>query len=436
MTVVQIWSATLPAIRAEGSRVNGRAWGCRVALACAAALLAAAGADGSARAATLSLAPRADAEARAAQPGLPRGTARSLCATARSSHAYLRFGVRVPKGRTVKAATLGLRALTDSGPFSIVLRAIPRRRWSERTLTWRTAPPPGNPIATATGYGRGATVNLDATALVKRSGIVEMALTTRSGRCLRFASREARRYRPRLMVQVVRRAPRATAWRLVFGDEFDGTSLDRTKWVPSNFTGQGSFYAPSNALVRGGMLRLRASAVNRSAMVQTHGMLDFTYGRVEASMRVPKGQGFWPSLWLRPSDLARPYPEIDLLEMWLTDDPSDLYDERTAWLNYHWSDAAGIHHSAHTHHRTGPDFTAGFHQFAVEWEPGAIRFYIDGAEVERYTGPHVATVPLFLVMSLQIGHYQQEGIHAPGEPNAQTHFPSYQDVDYVRVYQH
>jgi beta-glucanase (GH16 family) len=407
-----------------------------VALACAGALLAAGIPAAGAQAAIRSLTPRADGEVRAAQPGRVLATGRSLCAKGASSHAYLRFRVRVPARRTVRAATLRLHALTASGPFAIVLRAVPRRRWSERTLTWRTAPPPGAPVATATGYARGATVDLDASALVKRSGSVEMALTTRSGHCLRFASREARRrLRPRLMVDAGPRvAAPATPWTLVFDDEFDGASLDQSKWAVGNFTGVGTFYAPSNVLLRNGILRLRASAANRSAMVHTHGRYEFTYGRVEASMRVPRGQGFWPSLWLRPANLASNYPEIDLLEMWLTDDSSDLYDERTAWLNYHWVDAAGIHHSVHTHHRPGPDFTAGFHQFAVEWEPAAIRFYIDGQLVKTYTGRYIARVPLFLVMSLQVGHYQQEGIHAPGEPNAQTHFPSYQDVDYVRIY--
>ena len=282
-----------------------------MALACAGALLAAALPAAGARAATRSPAPRADGEVHAAQPGRVLGTGRSLCARGAAgdaSHAYLRFRVRVPRGRSVRAATLRLYALTGSGPFAIVLRAVPKRRWSERTLTWRTAPPPGGPVATATGYARGAAVNLDASALVKGSGIVEMALTTRSGRCLRFASREARRARrPRLVVETGRPAPPAP-WTLVFDDEFDGASLDQSKWATGNFTGTGSFYAPSNVLLRNGRLRLRASSANRSAMVHTHGRYEFTYGRVEASMRVPRGQGFWPSLWLRPADLSRRLP--------------------------------------------------------------------------------------------------------------------------------
>jgi beta-glucanase (GH16 family) len=380
--------------------------------------------------------PLRDAEVRAGAPDRVAGTGRSLCVQAAGHRAYLSFRVRVPRGRVVTRATLRLRTLVAAGPYTVVLRAAPRRRWSERTLTWRNAAPPGAPVAAAGGFPRGANIYFDATRLVSASGVVDMALTTRSRSCLRFGSREAARARrPRLIVETEkRRATPAGPWNLVFDDEFDGNALDRSKWSVGNFTGQGNFYTPTNVLLRNGILRLRASAANHSAMVHTHGHLDFTYGRVEVSMRAPRGQGLWPSVWMRPSDLVWPYPEIDLVEMWLTDDPSDLYDERTAWLNYHWYDAAGIHHSAHTHHRPGPDFSEGFHQFAVEWEPGAIRFYIDGVQVKDQSGGSVARVPLFLVLSLQVGHYAEGGIHASGEPSSNTHFPAYEDVDYVRVY--
>ena len=408
-----------------------RARAIALAFACVLAAPASAGAT-----AHSSFWPVRDAEVRASAPDRVAGTGRSLCVQAAGHRAYLRFRVRVPQGRVLTKATLRLRALVGSGPYTVVLRGVQRRSWTERTLTWRTAAPPSAPVSAGGGFVRGAPVYLDATPLVSASGVVDMALTTRSRSCLRFGSREAvRTRRPRLLVETERRrATPAGPWNLVFDDEFDGNALDRSKWTPGNFTGQGSFYAPSNVLLRNGMLRLRASAANHSAMVHTHGRFDFTYGRVEVSMRAPRGQGLWPSVWMRPSDLVWPYPEIDLVEMWLTDDPTDLYDERTAWLNYHWYDATGFHHSAHTHHRPGPDFTAGFHQFAVEWEPGALRFYIDGVQVKDLDGGSVARVPLFLVLSLQVGHYEEGGIHASGQPNAGTHFPAYEDVDYVRIF--
>jgi beta-glucanase (GH16 family) len=117
----------------------------------------------------------------------------------------------------------------------------------------------------------------------------------------------------------------------------------------------------------------------------------------------------------------------------MTDRTDDLFDENTAWITYHWPDALGRNLQVGGRF-PGPDnYTQGFHVFAMEWEPGEIRWYIDGAEKMRVDGPTVSTVPMFLIYSLQIGH--ADWIGADADPNAATPFPSYLDADYVRVYQ-
>ena len=222
-------------------------------------------------------------------------------------------------------------------------------------------------------------------------------------------------------------------WHLAFDDEFDGTQVDQTKWTPANWQPVSRFYDPANVIVQDGMLRLRASAPNRSGMIQTLGKFQTTYGRIEASIRMPRGQGFWPAFWLRTPDTAQDDPEIDILEMWETDRTDDLNDQYTISHNYHWTTSDGTKESSHSWVRGSTDYTAGFHRFAVEWEPGAIRWYIDGVETKSYTSRTVADTPMFLVFSLQIGHAPWLGPEFNAGPT--TPFPSYMDIEYLRVYQ-
>lgn len=223
-------------------------------------------------------------------------------------------------------------------------------------------------------------------------------------------------------------------WQVVFDDEFNGTQLDATKWSAYNWAAHSKFYDPANALVENGLLRLRASAPNRSAMVQTLGKFAPRYGLIEASIRVPSGQGLWPSFWLKTAQVATvKYPEVDLLEMWMTAPTNDIYDPFTVSQNYHWQGADGRPQSNHSWVFGRTDYSAGFHRFAVEWEPGSIRWFIDGVQTKEVSGPTVSNVPMFLVLSLQIGHAWWLG--DTFAPNASTPFPSYLDVDWVRVYQ-
>jgi beta-glucanase (GH16 family) len=230
-----------------------------------------------------------------------------------------------------------------------------------------------------------------------------------------------------------RRETPAARWRLVFDDEFNGTRLDTTKWNPFNWRAHSGFYDPANALVQGGLLRLRASASNHSAMVQTLGRFAIRYGRIEASIRVPRGQGFWPAFWLKTTQVQTVNePEIDVLEMWMTDRTDDIHNPFTVSQTYHWLRRDGRSDFSHSWVLGTTDYSAGFHRFAVQWGPGSIRWFIDGVQTNEFVGRNVSAVPMFLILSLQIGHAPWLG--ADLEPNARTPFPSYMDVDWVRAY--
>jgi beta-glucanase (GH16 family) len=219
---------------------------------------------------------------------------------------------------------------------------------------------------------------------------------------------------------------------MVWDDEFSGTTLDASKWSPRYWTGGNGFYSPSNVSVGGGVLHLRAPTRSSSAMAQTLGKLALRSGRVEISGKMPPGQGLWPALWLRPDDPGNYFPEFDILEMWSTDIPGDEFDGQVPWFTYHWANATKWE-TNQSHYRAPFDLTASYHQFALDWSPGHVRWYVDGVQRWALDGPMVVdTTPMSLVLSLQIGGAWWT---LAGEPNATTPFPAEMSIDYVRVYQ-
>jgi beta-glucanase (GH16 family) len=141
----------------------------------------------------------------------------------------------------------------------------------------------------------------------------------------------------------------------------------------------------------------------------------FTYGFAEARVRVPKGKGLWPAFWLLPANYDWP-PEIDIFEIF-----GDRPDRTTMDVHFAGGGNAGAAWS-------GPDFSAGWHTFGLDWSPSALIFYVDGVERWRFTdASRIPNVPMYPVFDL--------AIQGDNPPDATTPFPSYFDVDYVRVWQ-
>lgn len=220
-------------------------------------------------------------------------------------------------------------------------------------------------------------------------------------------------------------------WKLTFHDEFDGAQLDPAKWDDHYWSGRThsnnelEYYAPDGYEVTGGLLRLQgerremAGHEYTSGMISSFGHFAQQYGYFEIRAKFPKGKGFWPAFWLLPANKQWP-PEIDVLEI-LGHQTDKVY------MTNHWRDAAGVHRS-HGESFIGPDFGAGFHTFAIDWEPGEITWYVDGIQHARSTAG-VPSEPMYLIANLAIGG------DWPGNPDATTPFPGFMDIDYVRVYQ-
>lgn len=229
-------------------------------------------------------------------------------------------------------------------------------------------------------------------------------------------------------------------WRLIFSDEFDGTTLDTTRWLPCVSHGQLGYpttctgwkdelqtYHRENLEVRDGALRMVAT---RDAERYTSGAITtardtfgygqsgyseftYTYGYAEVRFRAPPGPGMWPAVWALPYNTDG--AEIDIVEI----------VKDNAYLTLHTASAE----TGGQFEFTGTDFTQGWHTVGTEWEPGRLTWYVDGEQVYTVTSG-VPDRPVFIQANLAIGGGW------PGPPTSATRFPTSLDIDYVRVFQH
>jgi len=224
-------------------------------------------------------------------------------------------------------------------------------------------------------------------------------------------------------------------WTLTFQDEFDGAAVDATKWVKRYKWGEAQINSELQAYVddafqlQNGILTITGDKRSASYAGQTFqyasGVLcsvhEQKYGTFEARLKVPAGQGMWPAFWLLGQVGAPGVNEIDIHEI-LGHRPSTVY------MTVHWGTDYAAGHKSDGSSWVGPDFSADFHVFGLEWTPDAIIWTIDGVERKRHTGEGVPQVPMYVILNLAIGGMW------PGAPDATTPFPGLYQIDYVRAY--
>jgi beta-glucanase (GH16 family) len=169
-----------------------------------------------------------------------------------------------------------------------------------------------------------------------------------------------------------------------------------------------------------------------SARLKTQGRFEQAYGRFEARIRVPYGQGIWPAFWMLGNNIQTAgWPtcgELDIMEH-IGREPSNVYGTLHG-PGYSGANGVGAHYTL-----ASGGFADAFHVFAVEWEPNLIRWYVDGQLYQTRTPadlpPGSAWVfdhPFFMLLNVAVGGQW------PGDPDATTVFPQRMYVDYVRVY--
>src|SRR5947209_13694270 len=222
-----------------------------------------------------------------------------------------------------------------------------------------------------------------------------------------------------------------SSWHLVFDDEFNSRTLDSTRWITN--AGRGgtctsvdvggvACFDSSAISVSNGNVHIEANKERINGMDYLAGIINtdtkyyFTYGYFDIRAKMPKGDGLWGSIWLY--NQAGDSNEIDIVEL-LGKDPT------TAHQTMH-STTSG----KHQYSSIGTDWTRGYHDYAVKWQPGRLTFYIDGI-VGGTVANGVPAEKLFLMVNLDVGGRNTWS----GPPDISTPWPSYINIDYVKVYQ-
>ncbi|MGA2328387.1 MAG: family 16 glycosylhydrolase [Bryobacteraceae bacterium] len=238
-----------------------------------------------------------------------------------------------------------------------------------------------------------------------------------------------------------------SGWTLTWNDEFDGPSLDQTKWGYNLGAGgwgnqELEYYTnrPENVYVDGGMLVIKAiqepylGAQYTSGRILTKNKFSQAYGRFEARIKIPYGQGLWPAFWMMGSNSDTVgWPtcgEIDIMEN-IGKEPNIVHGTMHG-PGYSGANGIGAVYSLPASQRFADDF----HVFAIEWEPGVVRWYVDDQLYKTTTSSNIPAGtswvfdhPFYVLLNVAVG-----GLW-PGNPDATTQFPQVMRVDYVRVYQ-
>ena len=264
--------------------------------------------------------------------------------------------------------------------------------------------------------------------------------------------------------------PAQTSDTLMWADEFNGDSLNSGNWsfvtgngCPSlcgwgNSERQSYTGDEANLRVRNGFLEIVATSSGthserkfKSARIRSFGKRAFRYPdngtlRIEARMTLPGGQGLWPAFWMLPEETVH--------GRWPMSGEIDIVEAVNLGVDGRTTTSFSTHYGMswpHNSHATGEYINAqspqtDFHVFAIEWEEGEIRWYINDKHVHTQTSQHWYTLsmrePLFRILddaepfthTFHLLLNVAVGGNFSGPVAAETRFPQTMRVDWVRVY--
>jgi beta-glucanase (GH16 family) len=234
---------------------------------------------------------------------------------------------------------------------------------------------------------------------------------------------------------------------LIWSEEFEYTGKPDPLWWNMETGGGGwgnnelQFYtnSESNAYVDNGVLTITAREEQMggrdytSARITTQNKFDVQYGRIEARIKLPYGQGLWPAFWMLGANFSNvgwPYcGEIDIMEM-----VGGENKDNTCHATLHWWDDAQNLKADYGLSYTLPSgrFADDFHVFGISWNSQEIRAYVDDNEyfVADLTPAELSEFRqnFFIILNVAVGG------NWPGSPDATTVFPQTMQVDWIRVY--
>jgi beta-glucanase (GH16 family) len=286
-------------------------------------------------------------------------------------------------------------------------------------------------------------------------------------------------------------AASSAGWQLVWSDDFEGTTIDKTKWsFEENCWGGGNgeqqcyTNRDTNAFVADGKLNIVAKKESftgsnqpegggtdtatlpyTSARLRTKNLAEWTFGRFEIRAKLPAGQGTWPAIWMLPTN--SPYGnwassgEIDIMEAVNLKAPTDEAGmtpgtpETRVYGTLHYGRAWPANKQSGEPYKlpNAVNPADGFHTYALEWEDGEIRWYVDDVHyaTQRSSGwysqynlsgvltdapegaPFDKASRFHLLLNLAVGGAWAGNVNNKGID--ESVFPQTMQVDFVKVYE-
>ena len=235
-------------------------------------------------------------------------------------------------------------------------------------------------------------------------------------------------------------------WELTWSDEFNGTAgtlPDASKWnfdIGNNGWGNKELQAYTNSAQNvsmdgNGNLVITAKKENvngaqyTSARINTKNLFSQAYGKFEARLIAPYGQGLWPAFWLLGSNIdTANWPqcgEIDIFEM---------RGAKPSINNgsMHGPGFSGGNALTNSYALFNSRFDVDYHTFAIEWDVNSVDYFVDGylyQHIEKSSVPQwVYDHPFYMILNVAVGG------NYGGNPITGTPFPQTMTIDYVRVY--
>jgi len=223
-------------------------------------------------------------------------------------------------------------------------------------------------------------------------------------------------------------APMGKTWKLIWNDEFDGTTLDESKWaIPPAAPRKGGWWMRKAISLDGkGHLVIRTLKEGDKyfdGCVKTTKKFEHAFGYYAARVQLQKQQGHWSAFWItgpgvgKVGEGGRDGTEIDIMEKPWRDD--------RVQHTFHW-DGYGKDHKSEGKVVKVPGVMEGWHTFGLWWKPDEYVFYVDGKETWRSQAGGVCQVPEYILLSDEIGKW--------GGDITKAKLPDQFLVDYVRVY--
>jgi beta-glucanase (GH16 family) len=241
-------------------------------------------------------------------------------------------------------------------------------------------------------------------------------------------------------------SPPGTGWQMLWADEFNGTSLDTSKWNVSTGTRRDAVNTASAISEGGGNLTITtytSGTTNYTGFIGTSSGFRATYGYWEANIKFQESPGMWSAFWEQSPTIGNPMgnpavagTEIDTVEHRATDGAGTNISNK-AESNLHWDGYGASEHSAGSGIENNPSATSlqgNFHLYAMQWGPSGYQFYIDGHQVWSST-QGVSQRSEFIYLTSEVQNNSWAGHIPTGGYGSLAASQTKMIVDYVRVWQ-